>query len=61
MWAVQLIGGIFHVDITFTHWFRFARFLFCVFWSFHRSRIWSGDKGSEDMMVEHVPKNCLFY
>ena len=33
--AVQLIRGLFHLDISFILWFGIIRFLFCVFWSLH--------------------------
>jgi hypothetical protein len=42
--AVQLIRGVFHLDI---YWFRVIRVLFCVFWSLKAEGVYGvGDKGS---------------
>ena len=32
-WAGELITGVYHLDISFSCWFRVIRILFCVFWS----------------------------
>ena len=39
-WAVQLIRGVFHLDITFICWLRVIRIFCCVFWSLHGWRSW---------------------
>ena len=36
-WAVQLIRGVVHLDISFICWFRI---IFCVFWSSYSWRSW---------------------
>jgi len=40
IWCVQLIRGVFHLDISFICWFKVIRVLFYVLWSLHSWRSW---------------------
>ena len=39
-WALQLIWGVFHLDMSFISWFIIISVFFCVFWSCHTWRSW---------------------
>ena len=39
-WAMQLIRGAFHLDISYICWFWVIRVLFCIFWGLHFWRSW---------------------
>lgn len=49
IWAVNLIIGVFHLDVS-SSWSRVIWAFFCVFWSFHSCRHWwSGGQGLQDI------------
>jgi len=65
--AVQLIRGVFHLDISIVACFRVSGVLFHVFLSFHSWSWWSRRQGSGGTttvslggLVEHVHDVCLF-
>jgi len=71
-WAVQIIRGIFHLDIALVCWVRVIRVLFSFLWSPHSWRSWQSrrqgarrylDSWCTDTLgglFEHVPDINLF-
>jgi hypothetical protein len=67
--GVQLMRGVFHLDISSICWFRVIRVVLYVLHSLHRWRCWGvRDKWSRDTatyttdgIFEHDPDICLFH
>jgi hypothetical protein len=48
-WALQLMRGVFHLDISFICWFSDFRILFYVFLNLHSYRNWCRRQGGQEM------------